>query len=143
VCGIAGIILTTGFLLCQSRIRWKFSSKAMATFILCFCSLFSLLAFFHSYENYLQIKTTLQQSRCKVTEGIVTQFHHPTNTSHNLKSILEAFVVSGVEFRYRDKSAQNGFHQTGIICDGMQVRIYYYDKIDSVDNDITRLEIAQ
>jgi hypothetical protein len=143
VCGVVGIILTAGFLLYQSRIRWTFASKAMATFILCFFSLFSLLPFFHSYHNYLHIKTAMQQSQCEVTEGVVTQFHHPPNTSRNSQGICEAFVVSGIEFRYRDKSAQNGFHQIGIIHDGLQVRIYHYDKIDPVDRDIARLEIAQ
>jgi len=142
-CGVLGIILTASFLLYQSRIRWTFASKAMTTFILCFFSLFSLLAFFHSYQNYLHIKLAMQQSQCEVTEGVVTQFHHPPNMSSDEQSICEAFVVSGVEFRYRDRSAQNGFHQTGIIHDGLQVRIYHYDKIDPVDRDIARLEIEQ
>ena len=49
VCGVVGIISTAGFLLYQSRIRWTFASKAMATFILCF---FSLLKSLHnSFER--------------------------------------------------------------------------------------------
>ena len=141
-CGIFGIILTASFLLYQSRIRWKFTRKAMATFMLCYFSLFSLLAFFHSYQNYLHINSAMQQSQCEVTEGVVTQFHHPPNLSRGSQGICEAFVVSGVQFSYRTGSAQNGFHQAGIIHDGMQVRIYHYDKIDSVDKDIARLEVA-
>ena len=73
--GIAGIILAVGFLLYQSRLRWKFSNKVFAMVFPCYLSAFSLLGFFHSYRNYLDIKSALQQSQCEVTEGIVSQFH--------------------------------------------------------------------
>jgi len=83
----------------------------------------------------------MQQSQCEVTEGIVSQFHIEYVGKHN--RVGEIFVVDGKQFRYADGSAQNGFHQVGIIHDGMQVRIYHYDKTDPTDKDIARLEIAQ
>ena len=138
--GIAGIILAAGFLLFQSRLRWKFSNKVFAMFFPCYLAAFSVFGFYHSHQNYLQIRSAMQQSQCEVTEGIVTQFHQ---RREHRNSIGETFVVDGKQFSYRPGSAQNGFRQIGIIHNGMQVRIYHYDKTDPVDKDIARLEIAE
>jgi hypothetical protein len=82
----------------------------------------------------------MRDSKCIITEGIVNHFYTLEADKHRPG---ESFIVNGVEFRYSNGSAQNGFHQIGIITNGMQVRIYHFDGIDSVDKDITRLEIVQ
>jgi hypothetical protein len=83
----------------------------------------------------------MRDSKCVITEGVVTNLHALQSNRQNKPG--EVFVVNGVEFRYRDRSAQNGFNQVGLIKNGMQVRIYHFDEDDSIDKDITRLEIAQ
>ncbi len=82
----------------------------------------------------------MRDSKCIITEGVVTNLQTHRN-DHNKPG--ESIVVNDVGFRYRKDSAQNGFNQVGFIKNGMQVRIYHFDKIDSIDKDITRLEIAQ
>lgn len=95
-----------------------------------------------SHRHYIALKTALQKSQCDVVEGIVTQFQR-IPPSHHDSGPAERFSVNGVQFRYREGSAQNGFHQIGIIQNGMRVRIYYFSKSDPIDKDITRLEIAE
>jgi hypothetical protein len=104
-------------------------------------SLFPFYMFFDGYRNYLDIKTAMQRSQCQIAEGVVTQFGHLPQWKG--RGVGEKFAVNGKQFGYRDGSAQNGFHQIGIVRNGMQVRIYYYDKDDHINNDIARLEIAQ
>jgi hypothetical protein len=125
------------------HVGWRpFAYLVFLALFLCVWSLLPFFMFFHSYRNYLDIKTALQQSQCEVIEGTVTQFSH-FSYGKRPNCYCEVFTVNGKQFRYVDGSAQNGFHQTGIIREGMQVRIYYYDKNDNIDKDIARLEIAQ
>ena len=120
---------------------WRNNSNLrMLFFIFVFGEIFSALGFYHDYSNYLRLQSAMRDSKCIITEGIVNHFYTLQADKHRPG---ESFVVNGVEFRYSQGSAQNGFHQIGIITNGMRVRIYHFDKIDSVDKDITRLEIAQ
>ena len=100
-----------------------------------------LLRVYHKYSHYLEIKTALQKSQCAIAEGTVAQFQNQVPSKGT--GIGETFVVNGTQFRYREGSAQSGFHQTGIIRNGMHVRIYYLTKNDPIDKDIVRLEIAE
>jgi hypothetical protein len=90
-------------------------------------------------QDYLNLLSAMRHSQCEVIEGTVTQFWRPTSSGKGHRS-GEAFFVNGKQFKYFDNSLQNGFHQLGIIREGMQVRIYYLG--NGIDNDIARLEIA-
>lgn len=143
--GFIFVVVAAGFFWLQRRSarRTGWRSFGYSVFITLFLLVWSLLPFFmffHSYRNYLNIKMAMKQSQCKIAEGVVTQFHHLPALKGG--GVGEAFVVSGIQFSYRDGSAQNGFHQIGIIHDGLQVRIYHYDQGDPYDKDIARLEIA-
>ena len=96
---------------------------------------------FYRHRHYIAIQMQLRKSQCEVVEGTVTQFQH-ISPDRGLGP-GETFVVNGVKFRYRQGSAQSGFHQVGVIQNGMQVRICYDSKSDPVDKDIARLEIAE
>jgi hypothetical protein len=92
------------------------------------------------YHHYQEVKSAMQKSQCDVIEGAVTGFRQLPAAR---RSRGETFMVNGTEFEYREGSAQAGFHQPGIIRDGMHVRIYYYAGNDLADTrDIARLEIA-
>ena len=119
----------------------QFSRFVFLGLFLMVWSLLPFWGFFDSYRNYQAIKTALQQTRCEVAEGVVADLH----PLYSIKSggAGETFSVSGREFSYREGSSQNGFHKVGIIHDGLQVRIFYYDWHDNHNKDIARLEIAQ
>jgi len=122
-------------------IGWRsLSNSVFIAFFLLVWSLLPFFMFFHRYQNYLDMKAALRQSRCDVAEGVVADLH----PLYSIKGggAGETFSVGGSEFSYRAGSAQNGFHQVGIIRDGLQVRIYYYDWHDNHNKDIARLEIA-
>ena len=97
---------------------------------------------FIDYQRYMDLKAKLRASQCDVAEGRVTDLH-PLISYKNSDSPGEIFAVNGTSFRYRDGSTQIGFHQTGIIHEGMQVRISYSAKYSPVDKDIARLEVAE
>ena len=125
----------------MSRVGWRpFVCLVFLALFLCVWSLLPFFMFVNHYRNYLDIKAALQQSRCDVAEGVVAHLH----PLYSIESggAGETFSVDGREFSYREGSTQNGFHQVGIIRDGLQVRIYYYDWHDNHNKDITRLEIA-
>jgi hypothetical protein len=125
-------------------ITWFRRSSQGIKFLIVACvfgSLIGALNFQHHYSNYLRIQSAMRDSRCVVTEGIVTQLQKNFAGRQNRPG--ETFLVNDAVFRYREGSAQNGFHQIGIITNGMRVRIYHFDEDDSIDKDIARLEIAQ
>jgi hypothetical protein len=124
------------------RTGLRFVYLVFLALFLCVWSLMPFFMFFHSYRNYLNIKMAMEQSQCEIVEGTVTQFGHLIQWKKST-GIGEMFTVNGQQFSYRGGSAQNGFHQTGIIHDGLQVRIFYYDWHDNHNKDIARLEIAQ
>jgi hypothetical protein len=111
--------------------------KDGARYFLCLFSLFALLMNVVIFWNYFSLLSAMRHSQCGVMEGIVTQFGRPTTGSRPQRS-GESFFVNGKKFRYFEGGLQNGFHQLGIIREGMQVRIYYLG-----NDDIARLEIAQ
>ncbi len=103
---------------------------------LCVFGLFiTLLSIGTRYPKYLRLESALRGSQCQVTTGVVSQFQHLYHQRHLGEG--ESFVVNGIEFKYREGSAQNGFNHVGIIQNGQQVRINY------LGEDIARLEIAQ
>ena len=111
-------------------------------YFLCASSLFMLLMNFFVIRDYLNLLLAMRHSQCEVIEGVVTQFGTPTNgTGKGPQRHGESFFVDGKKFRYFERGLENGFHQLGIIREGMQVRIYYLG--NGIDNDIARLEIAQ
>ena len=124
-------------------IAWLRRSIYAIKFLL-FCCVFICLmgafGFQHSYSNYLRLQSAMRDSKCIITEGVVTNLQTLRNDH---KKPGESIIVNGVGFRYCEGSAQNGFYQVGLLKNGMQVRIYHFDKIDSIDKDITRLEVAQ
>ena len=125
----------------SQRTGWlRFSRFVLLGLFLIVWSLFPFFMFFHRYQNYLDMKAALQQSRCDVVEGAVTNLQ----PLYSIKGggAGETFSVGEGKFGYREGSAQNGFHQVGIIRDGLQVRIHYYGWHDNHNKDIARLEIA-
>jgi len=118
----------------------SFIYSAFIALFFCVLTFMPFYMFFDSYRNYQNIKTAMEQSRCDVAEGTVTNLH----PLYRIKSggAGETFSVDGKVFSYRQGSVQNGFHQVGIIHDGLQVRIFYYDWHDNHNKDIARLEIA-
>jgi FtsH-binding integral membrane protein len=110
--------------------------------LLLLCSGFIVALILYSYQNYLGLESAMRQSKCQVTEGIVSDFQTFTVTSVSggktkpRSSSGESFVVDGKPFRYREHSVWNGFDELGIIHNGLQVRIYY------LQNDIARLEVS-
>jgi fumarate reductase subunit D len=140
------IIMAIGFFWLHRKIALRtglvsFSNSVLTAIFLLVVSLLPIFMLIHSHRYFLELKAAMQQSQCQVAEGIVSQFQHQPQSKGS--GVGEMFVVDGKQFRYRDGSAQMGFHQIGLIRDGMQVRIFYYDKVDPIDKDITRLEIAQ
>ena len=119
---------------------WRNSFTRILILISVFGAAFGGLSFYHDYSNYLRLQSAMRDSKCIITEGVITNFYTIEN-DHNKPG--ESIVVNGLEFRYCKGSAQNGFNQIGLLKNGMQVRIYHFDMIDSIDKDITRLEIAQ
>lgn len=110
--------------------------------LLC-CSGFVVVLILYSYQNYLGLKSALRQSKCQVTEGVVSDFQTFTTTSIGGGKVKtrstnsgETFVVNGQPFKYKEHSVWNGFDELGIIHNGLQVRIYY------LQNDIARLEVS-
>jgi hypothetical protein len=100
-------------------------------------SLFLVLMNFFVLRDYFNLLSAMRHSQCDVVEGTITQFGRPTtSTGKSPQRSGESFVVNGKQFRYFERGLQNGFHQLGIIREGMQVHIYYFN------NDIARLEIA-
>jgi hypothetical protein len=135
-------ILCFGIAIISWRLRRRIRSSPVLGIIFVLAgSPIGFLRTYHDYRNYSELKTALQKSQCAIAEGTVTQFQNMPWSKGTGNG--ETFVVNGAQFKYRENSAQNGFHQTGIIHDGMQVRIYYFTRIDPVDKDITRLEIAE
>jgi hypothetical protein len=118
----------------------KFTSLSL---LLLFCSGFIVSLLLYSYQNYLALQSAMRESKCEVTEGIVSDFQKFTTTSVSGRkgkprsSSGESFVVDGKPFKYTEHSVWNGFDELGIIHNGLQVRIYFFR------NDIARLEIAQ
>jgi len=107
----------------------------MTGFLVLFSS-FGTFIFVTAYRDYLNLKAALQQSQCQLIEGTVEKFH----VDHWKSSSNDVFFVNGVEFVYNGAGGlNNGFHQSGILHDGMRVRIYY---LGSHPN-IARLEIAE
>lgn len=90
-----------------------------------------------SFLKYRSLCLALRESRCEVVEGVVTQLHPLYSIKRG--GIGEAFSVNGIEFTYRNGSAQVGFHQVGIIRNGLEVRIHYLGKNNP---QIARLETA-
>lgn len=126
--------LAIGFLWYKRNAGWRSLANPIVLFM-CLFSLFRGFMFFYCYWDYLSLKSAMRQSKCEVIEGIVAQFQLLPRMRGD--SPGESFVVNGKQFRYRENSIQNGFHQIGVIRDGLQVRIYYFD------TGIARLEIAQ
>jgi hypothetical protein len=130
-------IITLGLIGYQFRAGWCPHTKKMIpwTLFLIFFSSFGTFTFYTTYQNYLTLKSALQQSQCLMVEGKVDGFHLQQWKNH----ADDVFSVNGLEFIYNSQGGmQNGFHQGGIIHNGMQVRIYYL----GLHPDITRLEIA-
>jgi hypothetical protein len=79
----------------------------------------------------------LVEGRCKVVEGVVSNFSRMPPGGKG----WESFEVSGVSFRYSDNIYSRGFHQTtargGPVAEGQQVRIAY------LETEIARLEIKK
>ena len=121
--------------------RWAKLQLVPMTIFLAVWSVLPFVWFADKYRNYLHIRTALEQSHCDVVAGQVTQFGHLPEWRKS-PGVGEEFAVNGIQFSYREGSAQNGFHQAGIIHDGQQVRISYYDWHDGHNRDIARLEIA-
>ena len=111
------------------------------TIFLAVWSVLPFVWFADKYRNYLHIRTALEQSRCDTVEGQVTQFGHLPDWSEKT-GVGEVFAVNAIQFSYRAGGAQNGFHQAGIIHDGQQVRISYFQWHDGHNRDIARLENA-
>lgn len=97
-----------------------------------------------SHHHYLEVKSALQSSKCDVVEGVVSGFQQVHAGKGGLGRISgEKFTVSETDFQFYDSGSPGGFHQMGVIHDGLHVRIYYYAENDPADTrDIARLEIA-
>lgn len=103
--------------------------------MLCLFSIFAAVGFALNYQDYLELQSALRHSQCRIAEGVVTNFHYTTSRH----SAYDVFFVNGNRFEYSGRSGQNGFHQRGIIRDGLPVRIFFAGQ----PPNIARLEIAQ
>ena len=131
------IIPTIGFIFYQAWVGWGSLTKTVPiALFLCFFSLFVIVMGVVDIRNYLSLKEGILHSQCQVTEGTVSQFQWLPADSDCI-NFGESFVVNGFRFSYQEGSMQNGFNQTGIIRNGLQVRIYH------INQDIARLEVAQ
>ena len=101
-----------------------------------FFSLFIGFMFVDCYRDFLSLKSALRESKCAVTEGVITQL--TTLTWSKGAGAGESFVVNGLLFSYRAGSQQIGFHQVGVVRNGMQTRIYYL----GIHPQIARLEVS-
>lgn len=130
------------FIWFKKRPGWSFLvTTVVGTMVAFSVGAMFLFGTFYRQRHYMGIQTALRKSQCEAVEGTVTQFQRITPDRGLGPG--ETFVVNGVQFRYRQGSAQCGFHQVGVIQNGMQVRICYDSKSDPVDKDIARLEIAE
>ena len=110
-------------------------------FYVLFCfAIVSMLVFrpIDSFLKYRSLCTALRSSRCAVIEGVVSHLHPLYWIRRGDPG--EAFSVKGIKFTYREASAQVGFHQVGIIRDGMHVRIHY---VNTNNPQIALLESAK
>jgi hypothetical protein len=99
--------------------------------------LWTALAFFGTYSEYLRHASLVRANGCRVVEGTVEHFVPMAYAGH----VEESFSVSGVPFKYSDFGITDGFNNTsshgGPINNGSYVRICY----DPSGNVILRLEI--
>jgi len=102
-----------------------------------FAILWTAIAFFGTYSQYLRHKALAQGNSCGVVEGPVEHFVPMPITGH----AEESFSVRGIPFRYSDFIVTDGFNNTsshgGPIKSDSYVRICY----DPAGNIILRLEI--
>ena len=116
----------------QSRLR-TFSRYGFIGFAI----LWTSIAFFATYSQYLRHKALAQENRCRVVEGPVEHFVPMPYAGH----AQESFSVDGVPFRYSDFNVTDGFNNTsshgGPISSDSYVRICY----DPSGGVILRLEI--
>ena len=94
-----------------------------------------------SIEEYIVLRQALRAGKCKIVEGVITEFDPMPWAGHQ----DESFVVKGIRFEYSDFSPKAGFHQSsshgGPIRLGLRVKIFYIETGQS--RDIARLEIPQ
>ena len=129
--------LGMGTLWYSQRARGSLGAKGYNRFalMLCLMGIGAVAMFGLNYEDYLGLQSALRQSKCRVLEGIVTNYHLVTIHHHS----DDVFFVNGNRFEYRQGGGQNGFNQGGLIRDGLQVRVYY---VGQQHPDIARLEVA-
>src|SRR5215469_5913354 len=124
--------------------RFSFMNAIVPTIGAALVSTFAYVSVNSSYHHYLEVKDALQKSQCEVVEGVVSgfqQIHRRKGSDGRISG--EMFTVSEKDFQYYDWGKPGGFHQLGVIRDGMHVRIHYFAANNSNDEkDIARLEIA-
>jgi len=106
----------------------------------CFSVVWTVVTFFSTYSDYVNLRNAFQNGQFDFVEGQVTQFVPVPYEGHT----DESFVVDGKRFKYADGAVSNGFNNTnshgGPIRSGLQVRVW------SVNNrhqwpTIVRLEV--
>ncbi|PKL92735.1 MAG: hypothetical protein CVV21_02980 [Candidatus Goldiibacteriota bacterium HGW-Goldbacteria-1] len=102
-------------------------------------TLFLMISAYYSlFNEYFNLKNALISGKCKVVEGIITDFKPMPYNGHQQEEI----TVQGVTFNFSDFSMTSSYRNTvshgGLLKSGVKVRIYY-----SNPSKIAKVEIAK
>jgi hypothetical protein len=116
--------------------------------------IFALVSCGMTYWDYSRLKAALEENRCQITEGEVSEYWtRVITTRERMRSTRtwESFKVGNVQFGYYREVVAAGFRNAGkeafLLRDGMKLRIHYVsDQLldaDGVENRILKLEAAE
>ena len=132
--GLLFVVLGILFVLGRRRLP---GAKAWPFFFLGFAVLWTSSAFYSTYTEYENLRTTYEGGNAKVVEGNVSRFEPMPWSGH----ARERFCVDNQCFDYSDFNVTSGFNNTsshgGPIRDGLRVRVTY------VGDAIVKLEVAK
>ncbi len=135
-CAGVGFVVV-GFCLVRFREQLpKNTPKFFPKVFLGFAIFWTVFAVLGTVGGYLSLSSALRNGRCRIVEGVVSDFHPMPHSGHD----KEWFVVGGQRFEYSDFNVTAGFNQTsshgGPIRKGIPVRVHY------LGDSIARLETA-
>jgi hypothetical protein len=120
----------------RGNIRIKISMGLRYVLLVLFVSL-AVFGIYMTTSDYLDFRNALDENKCSVVTGVVTNFDPMPWGGHK----EESFLVNGLKFSYSNFEPSVGFNNSashgGPIRDGLNVRIHY------LDGKILRLELAK
>lgn len=126
----------TGFLALAVRHYVKRNSPhqlraVFLTLLTMLSALWTVAVFAMTFSDYYGLKRAIADGRGDLVEGVVTHF------SQNSQKGAEKFCVRNTCFQYSAAVVTAGFNTTGLIRDGLQVRVTH------VGGTIARLEVCR